>query len=118
MVSKRLSLNQAKLLKKHRYILQKLASTSEQNRRKILKNAPLDLFKTLNLIFRLLDGNKLNLSTNQTDKIKKHKRLIRSTSKLHGNDIKGKLSQQKGGALASILSAVLPIIGGLIKNIL
>ena len=51
MVSKRLSLTQAKLLKKHRYILQKLASTSEQNRKKILQNAPLDLFKTLNLIF-------------------------------------------------------------------
>ena len=118
MVSKRLSLKQVKLLKKHRYILQKLASTSEQNRRKILKNAPSDLFKTLNLIFRLLDGNQLNLSTNQTHKIKKHKRLIRSASKLHVDAIKGKLSQQKGGALGTILSTVLPIIGGLIKNIL
>lgn len=118
MVSKRLSLTQAKLLKKHRYILQKLASTSEQNRKKILQNAPLDLFKTLNLIFRLLEDNRFNLSKNQTHKIKKHKRLIRSTSKLHGNDIKGKLSRQKGGALGTILSAVLPIIGGLLKSIL
>ena len=44
--------------------------------------------------------------------------MIRSASKLHVDAIKGKLSQQKGGALGTILSTVLPIIGGLIKNIL
>ena len=117
MVSKRLSLNQATLLKKHRYILKKLASTNEVNRRKILKNSPSELFKTLNIIFKLIDNNQLNLSTNQASKIKKHKRLIKSTSKLNGNNIKGKLTRQKGGALGTILSAVLPVIGGLIKGI-
>lgn len=116
MVSQRLSVNQAQLFKKHRYILQKLASTSDKNRKKILKNSPSDLFKTLNLMFKLLDKEYFNLSTKQSNKIKKHKRLIRSTSKLPINSIKGKLTRQKGGALGTILSAVLPIIGSLIKG--
>ena len=118
MAPKCLSVKQSKLLKKHRYILQKLASSNDHNRKQILKNSPSDLFKTLNLIFKLLERNQFKLSNNQTKKLKKHRRLIRSASKLHGDDIKGKLTRQRGGALGTILSAVVPIIGGLIKSIL
>ena len=118
MAAKRLSVNQPKLLKQHRYILQKLATTNHKNRQQILKNAPSDLFKTLNLVFKLLHSDRLELSGQQINKIKKHKRLIRSASKLRGKDIKGKLTRQKGGALGSILATVLPILSGLIKGIL
>ena len=116
MAAKRLSVNQVQLLKRHRYILGKLASTSEKNRKKILNNAPVDLFKVLNLIFKLLDGQNLALSKTQESKIKKHKRLIHSASGLKTADIKRKLVQ-RGGALGTILSAVLPVLGGLLKSI-
>ncbi len=118
MASLRLSVKQAELLNKHRYILRKLATSKDKNRKIILKNAPIDLFKTLNLVFKLLANEQLELSKHQSKKIKKHKRLIRSTSELNNRGIKDKLVRQKGGALPAILSTVLPIIGGIIKSIL
>ena len=112
MVSKRLSLNQAKLIKKHRYILQKLSTSSDKDRKTILKNSPNDLFKALNLVFKLLANDKIELNENQIKKIKKHKPMIKSTSQLRSNNIKGKLTRQRGGALPAILATVLPILGG------
>ena len=108
MVSKRLSLNQAKLIKKHRYILQKLSTSSDKDRKTILKNSPNDLFKALNLVFKLLANDKIELNENQ----------IKSTSQLRSNNIKGKLTRQRGGALPAILATVLPILGGLIKSVI
>lgn len=104
------------MLKRHRYILGKLASTSAKNRKKILNNAPGELFKVLNLIFKLLNGQDLTLSKTQEKKIKKHKSLIRTASGLKTTDIKRKLVQ-RGGALGTILTAVLPVLGGLLKKI-
>ncbi len=118
MAPKRLSVKQAKLLKQHRYIMHKLATTTDKNRKTILRNAPLDLFKALNLVFKLLAGEHLDLTAHQSNKIKKHKRLIRSASGLKNTHIKGKLVRQRGGSLSAILSTVLPIIGGLVKSIL
>ncbi len=98
--------------------MQKLATTNDKDRKIILRNAPLDLFKALNLVFKLLAGEHLNLTARQNNTIKKHKRLIRSTSGLKNTHIKGKLVRQKGGALSTILATVLPIIGGIVKSIL
>ena len=116
MVSKRLSVKQAQLLNQHRYILGKLAKASDKNRKQILINAPTDLFKALNLIFRLLDKQNLTLSKTQEAKIKKHKRFITSASGLKPGMIKGRVIQ-RGGALSAILSAVLPVVGGLLKSV-
>ena len=111
MVSKLLSLIQAKLIKKkHRYILQKLST--------ILKNSPNDLFKALNLVFKLLANDKIELNENQIKTIKKHKPMIKSTSQLRSSNIKGKLTRQRGGALPAILATVLPILAGLIKSVI
>ena len=118
MDAKPISVKQLKLLKQHRYILQKLATSNTQDRRTILKNAPSELFKVLNLVFKLLNDKNLDLSQRQNKAVMKHKRLIRSTSGLRGSSIKQKLIQQRGGALSTILSAVLPVIGGLIQSIL
>ena len=117
-MSKHLSVKQAQLLNRHRYILKKLAATSNKNRKIILKNAPQELFRALTLVFNLLANDKLSLSRRQGDKIKKHKRLIRSTSDLKTTAIKRKLQGQSGGALPAILAAALPIIGSLIKSII
>ena len=118
MASKRLSVKQVKLLKQHKYILRKLASSDTKDRRKILQNAPSELFIVLNMIFTLIANGQLDLSGHQDRKIGKHKRLIRSTSGLKGSHIKRKFTGQSGGTLANILSVVLPAIGGLIQSIL
>ena len=61
MVFKRLSLNQAKLLKTHCYILHKLLTSNDKDRKTVLKNLPGELFKVLNLVFKLLVSDKLDL---------------------------------------------------------
>ena len=106
------------MIKKHRYILQKLSTSSDKDRKTILKNSPNDLFKALNLVFKLLANDKIELNENQIKKIKKHKPMIKSTSQLRSNNIKGKLTRQRGGALPAILATVLPILGGLIKSVI
>ena len=116
MAAIRLSVKQTQLLKKHRYILGKLASVDDKRRKKILNNAPSDLFKALNLVFKLLNKKSLNLTKSQENKIKKHKRLIHSASNMKTTNIKRKLVQH-GGALGAILSTVLPVLGSLFKSI-
>ena len=98
--------------------MKKLSKTSNENRKIILKNAPQELFRALTLVFNLLANEKLNLSKKHEHKIKKHRRLIRSSSDLKTSAIKRKLQGQSGGALPAILAAALPIIGSLIKNII
>ena len=115
---KHLSVNQAKLLNQHRYILKKLASVDVKTRQQILKNAPADLFKTLNLIFKMISSGQIQLTKKQEDKIKRHKGLIRRSSELKSTAIKRKLQNQRGGFLPAILSAALPIIGSIIKSVL
>ena len=117
-MSKRLSVKQAKLLSQHRYILKKLASISNSERKKVLKSAPQELFKVLNIIFEKLSKDQLPLSKKQAQTIHKHKRLIRSTSDLKSSALKRKLQSQSGGALPAILSAVLPILGSILSKIL
>ena len=104
------------MLKQHRYILRKLASSNGKERGKILQTAPTELFKVLNIIFQLLADEKLELSSLQNKKIGKHKRLIRTASGLKGSHIKRKFVGQSGGTLATILSTVLPAVAGLTKQ--
>ena len=117
MATKRLSLKQANLLRQHSYILKKLASSNAKKRKTILENAPKELFIILNLLFRLLADNKLNLTSKQNKKVAKHKKFIRTASGLKNNLIKRNLLRQKGGALSAILSTILPVIGGIISSI-
>ena len=112
---KSLSVTDAKLIRSHEYILKKLATSNTKTRKKILENAPQALFTVLHLIFRLIQNNQLDFTKKHKTKIKKHRRIIRSTSKLDHKSIKGKLIRQEGGSLKSILSTVLPIIGTVVK---
>jgi hypothetical protein len=117
MASKRLSLKQIKLLRQHSYILKKLASSSARKRKIILENAPKELFIVLNLLFKLLADKRLNLSNDQSKKVDRHKKLIRTASGLQGDLIKRKLLKQQGGALSTILATILPVIGGIISSL-
>ena len=116
MASKRLSVKQAEMLKKHRYILEKLATSDLKNRKIILKHSPAELFKVLGVVFDLIANKKLELDDKQHKTLKKHGRIIRSTSALKGAGMKRKLIAQRGGALATILSTVLPILGGILQS--
>ena len=115
-MSKHLSVKNAQMIKQHKYILKKLATSDSNTRKSILENAPATLFTVLGLIFKLLANNRLNLTANHKSKINKHKRVIRSTSRLNHKSIKTKLVRQRGGSLQQILSTVLPILGTVLKS--
>lgn len=117
-MSNRLSVKDAEMLKRNRYILQKLSKVSDAKRKMILSNAPPELFQVMNLIFRLLNGAAIRLSNKDEKKIKKHRRFIQSTRDLKASAIKRKLKNQKGGFWSALLSAALPIITPIVKKVL
>tara|TARA_B110000046_G_C12929405_1_gene370784 strand:- start:77 stop:430 length:354 start_codon:yes stop_codon:yes gene_type:complete len=115
---KRLSIKQLELLKKHQFILKRLADANNKDRNTILKNAPSELYRVLSLVIHILSDQSLKLSPKQEKNIKKHRRTIKNTTDLKQTAIKRKLKTQRGGFLPAILSAALPVIAGIIKNIL
>ena len=60
-MSKRISVNQAKMLNRNRYILKKLTKVDNKDRKTILNNAPSELFQVLNLIFKIIADDNTNL---------------------------------------------------------
>ena len=117
-MSNRISVKDAEMLRRNRYILQKLLKANNADRRTILSNAPPELFQVMNLIFRVLNDTNIRLSNKKENKIKKHRRFIQSTSDLKASAIKRKLKNQKGGFWSALLSTALPIIGLIVKKVL
>ena len=72
----RISVKDAEMLKRNRHILQKLLKVSNADRKKILSNAPSELFQVINLIFRVLNDTNTQLSNKNENKIKKHLSFI------------------------------------------
>ena len=105
-----ISVKDAEMLKRNRYILQKLLKVNNSDRKKILSNAPTELFQVINLIFRVLNDTNTQLSNENENKIKKHRRFIQSTSDLKASAIKRKLKNQRGGFWSALLSTALPIL--------
>ena len=112
---KRISVNQLKLLESHRYILKKLASSSDAKRRTILANAPNQLFKVFEIIFKLIENGQLDLTPHQKNRVKKYNKYIKSTQDLKTSAIRRKLRSQGGGFIGGLLGAVLPTIFSLFK---
>ena len=115
---KRLSIKQKELLKKHEYILERLATASSKERKIILENSPSEIFQVLTLIFRILSDQTIKLPQKHEKNIKKHRKFIQTTNDLNRKAIKRKLKSQRGGFLPAILSAALPIISGIIGKLL
>ena len=113
-----ISVKDAEMLKRNRYILQKLLKVNNSDRKKILSNAPSELFQFINLIFRVLNDTNTQLSNKNENKIKKHRRFIQDTSDLKASAIKRKLKNQRGGFWSALLSTALPIITPIIKKVL
>ena len=107
---KPLSVNQIKLLKQHKYILKKLATANTHDRKRILKNAPTQLFQALNIIFRFLSDDNLNLSGKQAQEVRKHRNFLKLSKDLKTPAIKRKLQGQSGGFLGGLLKVAIPVI--------
>ena len=112
-MSKYLSINQRKLLRQHKYIFKKLASASIADRKKILKNAPIQLFQALGIVFKILSDDKTELHGKQAHKIKRYKRFMKSTEDLKTSGIKRKLQGQSGGFLGGLFKVAIPLISSL-----
>ena len=115
-MSKHISLKQSKILNQHRYILKKLSKVDKNARKKILKNAPSQLFRALDIVFSLLLQEKLPLTKKIESVVKKHQRFIKNTQDLKLSAIKRKA--QSGGAFGTILATLIPIIGSILTKIL
>ena len=112
---KRISVNQLRLLESHKYILKKSASSSDKQRRRILENAPNELFKVFEIIFKLIENGQLDLTAKQKSKINKYNNFIKSTRDLKSAAVRKKLRNQKGGFLGGLLGAVIPTVLSLFK---
>ena len=110
MVSKYISVKEKTLLNQHKYILKKLVSSNDKDRRVIFENAPIELFQVLRMLFKLLANKKLSLTSSQKKRLAAHKQLIRSTSDLKGvGELQRKLIRYRR-RVTSILKVVLPVI--------
>ena len=111
---KRLSLNNARLIKKHFYILKTLKKVGKRQRLKILKNAPNTLFKVLDIIFKHCIAGVIPLDNKH---LKQHIKFMKANSNKPVSAIKERLIQD-GGAFPLLLSGLIPIIGSLLSKVL
>lgn len=116
-MSKRLPQKPGNLIKRNRYIIKKLASVSNAERKKILSKAPSELYKVINLIFKILNDSNTKIPKKHKEKIKQHKRFIQNTTDLKSSAIKRKIMNQKGGFWQALASVFLPLIGPAVKKI-
>lgn len=77
----------------------------------MLLDAPNQLFNVLKLLCKLVSEGRISLG-----KAKRHRGLATKIGTAKVSDIK-RLSQQKGGAIGSILAGVLPFLTPLISKI-
>ncbi len=110
-MAKRLSVKRLNPLRKHRYILQKLAGASAVKRKKMLLNAPSQLFNVFKNLCQLVVDGHLKLGS-----AKRHKNLAKKIGTSSISAIKG-MTRQHGGAIASIIAGVLPFVAPLISKI-
>ena len=110
-MAKRLPVKSLKNVHQHRYILQKIANASRGDRKKMLLNAPAELFRVFKTLCKFVSDGHLKLG-----RAGHHKNLVHKVSKAKTDSIKG-LAKQHGGAIASIIAGVLPFLTPLLKKI-
>jgi hypothetical protein len=110
-MAKRLPVKSLQSIRKHRYILQKLASAKPAQRKTMLLSAPTALFNVFKTLCKLVTDGYLQLG-----KAKRYKKLVNKIGKTKISGIKAIVKQQ-GGAIASILGGVLPFLTPLISKI-
>ena len=89
-----------------------MAQSKSRDRKKMLLNAPNQLFSALKTICKLAVNGQLELG-----KAKRHQKTVEKISKTPIKSIKATVKQH-GGIFASILAGVLPFLGPILKGIL
>lgn len=110
-MSKRVPITVVRRINKHRYILQKIARSTPQKRKEMIRNAPTPFFTIVKDICKLVADGHLKLG-----KATKHSGFATSVSKKKGPAIKA-LARQKGGLIGSILAGTLPFLAPLLSKI-
>lgn len=100
------------IVKRNRYVLQKIAKSKPKDRTKIFKSAPLKIFNLFKTICKMIVNGKCKIG-----KAKRHTSLVKRIAKSSAAAIKT-LALQKGGAFGAILSAVLPFLVPLISKLI
>ena len=107
--------SESKELKRHLYIFKSLTKKA-RNRDIILKKAPLTLYKTIRLLFKLVKKGAVPLTNGQRNRLKPWSNFIRDNSIGRDSQVKQNISQN-GDGLGSILKTVLPIIAPILSMI-
>lgn len=110
-MSIRLPLKQLQKLKRHRFILNKIAKAKGSKRAQMVNGAPLNLFSIFKIICSLVSKDQLKIG-----KAKRHRALISNFTTKTPSAIKA--SKQHGGAIGAIIAGVLPFLASLLSKVL
>ena len=105
----------SKELKRHLYIFKSLTKKAK-NRDIVLKKAPLTLYKTIRLLFKLMKKGAIPLNNVQRNRLKPWINFIRKNATGKDSTVKSNVVQN-GDGLSSILKTILPIIAPILSMI-
>ena len=105
----------SKEIKRHMFVFKSLTKKAK-NRDIILRKAPLSLYKTIRLLFKLMKKGAVPLTNAQRHRLKPWVNYIRENSTGKESKVKKNVSQN-GDGLSSILKTVLPIIAPILSMI-
>ena len=103
-------------LKRHLFIYRTMAKGSAKKRNVVLKKAPLSMYKSIRLLFKLMKNGTIPLKKTHKARIKPWVHLIRKNSRGKLANVKRNVSQE-GEGLGSILKTILPIITPILSMI-
>ena len=106
----------SKELKRHLFIFKSLTKKAK-DRDIVLKKAPLTLYKTIRLLFKLIKRGSIPLNNKQRHRLKPWANFIRDNSTGNDSTVKSRVSQN-GDGLGSILKTILPIIAPILSMII
>ena len=106
----------SKELKRHLYIFKSLTKKAK-NRDIVLKKAPITLYKTIRLLFKLMKKGAIPLNNVQRNRLKPWINFIRKNATGKDSTVKSNVVQN-GDGLSSILKTILPIIAPILSMII
>ena len=106
----------SKELKRHLYIFKSLTKKAK-NRDIVLKKAPITIYKTIRLLFKLMKKGAIPLNNVQRNRLKPWINFIRKNATGKDSTVKSNVVQN-GDGLSSILKTILPIIAPILSMII
>lgn len=110
-MSKHLLVKRIERIRKHKYILQKIAEAKPSKRKKMLSKAPNMLFTVIKDLCILMDNGLLDMKYPN-----RHSETVQQVAKRNLGAIKG-MVKQKGGVIGSIIAAAVPFLVPLLSKI-